>query len=99
MEDNDVLNDGDLLLIDAATSFDHYSSDITRTLPVNGRFSPTQRDIYQIVRDAQETWVRQVKPGVSGEVAARAGRAVVERGLARRGLLDFVGATFDGPPG
>jgi Xaa-Pro aminopeptidase len=99
MEDNDVLNDGDLLLIDAATSFDHYSSDITRTLPVNGRFSPAQRDIYQIVRDAQEAWVRQVKPGVSVEVADAAGRAVVERGLARIGLIDSVGATFDGPPG
>src|SRR5687767_13019233 len=99
MEDNDVLNDGDLLLIDAATSFDHYSSDITRTLPVNGRFSPAQRDIYQIVRDAQEAWVRQVKPGVSVQVADAAGRAVVERGLARLGLIDSVGATFDGPPG
>jgi Xaa-Pro aminopeptidase len=99
MEDNDVLNDGDLLLIDAATSFDHYSSDITRTLPVNGRFSPAQRDIYQIVREAQEAWVRAVKPGVSVEVADAAGRAVVERGLARLGLIEAVGATFDGPPG
>jgi Xaa-Pro aminopeptidase len=98
MEDNDVLNDGDLLLIDAATSFDHYSSDITRTLPVNGRYSPAQRDIYQIVRDAQEAWVRAVKPGVSVEVADAAGRAVVERGLARLGLIEAVGATFDGPP-
>ena len=99
MEDNDVLNDGDLLLIDAATSFDHYSSDITRTLPVNGKFSPAQRDIYQIVREAQEAWVRQVKPGVSVDVADAAGRAVVERGLARLGLIEAVGATFDGPPG
>jgi Xaa-Pro aminopeptidase len=99
MDDNDVLNDGDLLLIDAATSFDHYSSDITRTLPVNGRYSPAQRDIYQIVREAQEAWVRAVKPGVSVEAADAAGRAVVERGLARLGLIEAVGATFDGPPG
>src|SRR5687767_8129776 len=99
MEDNDVLNDGDLLLIDAASSFDHYSSDITRTLPVNGKFTPAQRDIYQIVRDAQEAWVRQIKPGASTRVADSAGRAVVERGLARLGLIDSAGATFDGPPG
>jgi Xaa-Pro aminopeptidase len=99
MDDNDVLNNGDLLLIDAATSFDHYSADITRTLPVNGKFSPAQRDIYQIVRDAQEAWVRQVKPGVSVRAADEAGRAVVERGLARLGLIDSVGAVFDAPPG
>ena len=99
MEDNDVLNDGELLLIDAATSFDHYSADITRTLPVNGKFSPAQRDIYQIVRDAQEAWVRQVKPGVSVRAADEAGRAVIERGLARLGLIDSVGATFDAPSG
>lgn len=99
MDDNDVLNSGDLLLIDAATSFDHYSSDITRTLPVSGKFSPAQRDIYQIVRDAQEAWVRAIRPGGSVRAADDAGRAVAERGLARLGLMDSVGATFDGPPG
>lgn len=99
MDDNDVLNDGDLLLIDAATSFDHYSADITRTLPVNGKFSPAQRDIYQLVRDAQEAWVRQVKPGVSPRTADAAGRAVIEKGLARLGLIDSAGATFDSHPG
>jgi Xaa-Pro aminopeptidase len=99
MDDNDVLHDGDLLLIDAATSFAHYSSDVTRTMPVNGRFTPAQRDIYQLVRDAQEAFVRQIKPGVSPMAANESGRAVIEKGLARLGLIDSVGATFDPPPG
>ncbi|MFL5502880.1 MAG: aminopeptidase P N-terminal domain-containing protein [Gemmatimonadaceae bacterium] len=99
MKDNDVLNDGDLLLIDAATSFDHYSADVTRTMPVNGKFTPAQRDIYQIVRDAQEAFVRQIKPGVTYLTASDSGKAVVTRGLLRLGLIESDSATFDGAPG
>ena len=99
MEDNDALHDGDLLLIDAATSFGHYSADVTRTMPVNGKFTPAQRDIYQLVRDAQEAFVRQIKPGATPIAATDSGRAVIEKGLARLGLIDSVGATFDVPPG
>lgn len=99
MEDNDVLKDGDLLLIDAATSFNHYSADITRTMPVSGKFTPAQRDIYQLVRDAQEAFVRQIKPGATPRAANDSGRAVIEKGLARLGLIDSVRASFDAPPG
>ena len=99
MKDNDVLRDGDLILIDAATSFDHYSADVTRTMPVNGKFTPAQRDIYQIVRDAQEAFVRQIKPGVPYQVASDSGRAVVTKGLLRLGLVESDSATFDGAPG
>jgi Xaa-Pro aminopeptidase len=61
MQDDDPLHDGDLILIDAASSYNHYSADVTRTFPVNGKFTPAQRDIYQLVRDAQEAYVRQIK--------------------------------------
>jgi len=81
MDDNEVLNAGDLLLIDAASSFDHYTADVTRTMPVSGRFTPAQRDIYQLVRDAQEAYVRQIKPGVSSRAANDSGRAVITAGL------------------
>ena len=99
MEDNRVMLDGELLLIDAATSFDHYSADVTRTMPVNGRFTPEQRDIYQLVRDAQEAFVRQIRPGSSLATSNDSGRVVIVNGLAKLGLIEAVGATFDPPTG
>ena len=53
VDNNKELKDGDLLLIDAGCELDYYASDITRTFPVNGRFSPEQRAVYDIVLDAQ----------------------------------------------
>jgi len=96
MIDNDTLRDGDLILIDAAASYRHYSADVTRTFPVNGKFTPAQRDIYQLVRDAQEAYVRQIKNGVSSMIADDSGKAVIGRGLTRMGLIDSTNATFDG---
>jgi Xaa-Pro aminopeptidase len=99
VQDNRVMRDGELVLIDAATSFAHYSSDVTRTMPVNGKFSPAQREIYQIVRDAQEAFVRQIKPGVSFDFGRDSGKAVVARGLVRLGLIQAADATLDPPVG
>ena len=99
MEDNRVMRDGELLLIDAAASFDHYSSDVTRTLPVNGKFTPEQREIYQIVLDAQEAYVRQIRPGVKASVASDSGRVIVTKGLVRLGLIESDTAMFDGGAG
>jgi Xaa-Pro aminopeptidase len=99
MEDNRVMLDGELLLIDAATSFDHYSADVTRTMPVNGRFTPEQRDVYQLVRDAQEAFVRQIKPGSSLATSNDSGRVVIANGLAKLGLIEAVDAIFDPPTG
>jgi Xaa-Pro aminopeptidase len=99
MEDSRVMHDGELLLVDAATSFDHYSSDVTRTFPVNGRFTPEQRALYQIVRDAQEAFVRQIKPGVAYKAADDSGAAVVAKGLVKLGLIQSAAATIDPPEG
>ncbi len=99
MENNRVMRDGELLLIDAATSFEHYSSDVTRTMPVSGRFSPAQREIYQIVRDAQEAFVREIRADVSYDVGSDSGKAVVAKGLLRLGLIEAVDATMDPPTG
>jgi len=57
------LKDGDLLLIDAGCELDGYASDITRTLPVNGRFSGPQREIYELVLAAQAAAIEKVRPG------------------------------------
>ena len=59
----DPLKDGDLLLIDAGAEYDCYASDITRTFPVNGEFSREQRDIYEIVLQAQKDAIAEVHPG------------------------------------
>ena len=59
---NCVLNNGDLLLIDAGCEFDGYASDITRTFPINGKFSPAQKDLYQLVLSAQLAAIEAAKP-------------------------------------
>ncbi len=62
-ENSDQLKDGDLLLIDAGCEVEGYASDITRTFPVNGRYSAAQRDIYEIVLQAQKAAISKVRPG------------------------------------
>ncbi|MES2208080.1 MAG: aminopeptidase P N-terminal domain-containing protein [Pseudomonadota bacterium] len=61
------LNDGDILLIDAGCEYAYYASDITRSFPVNGRFSGAQRDLYTLVLNAQETAIQHLKPGLRWE--------------------------------
>jgi Xaa-Pro aminopeptidase len=83
----DPLRDGDLLLIDAGGEMDLYASDITRTYPVNGRFSKAQRELYEIVLAAQKAAIAAVRPGVR---FADIHKLTVERlvdGLVRLGLL------------
>jgi len=60
---NQPLNDGDLLLIDAGAEYAGYAADISRTFPVNGRFSPAQKDAYEIVLAAQAAAIAEVRPG------------------------------------
>ena len=99
MADTRVMREGELLLIDAASSFDHYAADVTRTLPVSGTFTAAQRDVYQLVRDAQEAYVRPMKDGVAESVSERAASAVYVKGLTRLGLIESDSATFDPPAG
>ncbi|WP_413744361.1 aminopeptidase P N-terminal domain-containing protein [Synechococcus sp. MIT S9451] len=85
---SDLLRDGDLLLIDAGCSIsDYYNGDITRTFPINGRFSGEQRALYELVLEAQNAAIASVKPGgTAEEVHATALRVLVE-GLLDLGLL------------
>ncbi len=64
VENDRTMNDGDLLLIDAAAEYGYFSSDITRTFPVGGRFTPAQRTLYDIVLAAQEATIAHSAPGV-----------------------------------
>ena len=60
---NQDLRDGELVLIDAGAEYDYYASDVTRTLPINGRFNARQKDLYSVVLEAQAKGIEAVKPG------------------------------------
>jgi Xaa-Pro aminopeptidase len=75
------LRDGDLLLIDAGCELDGYASDITRTFPVNGRFSGAQREVYEIVLAAQRAAIAAVKPGTSWIAPHDAAVRVLAQGM------------------
>ncbi|CUI06022.1 Xaa-Pro aminopeptidase [Janthinobacterium sp. CG23_2] len=82
------LRDGELLLIDAGCELDSYASDITRTFPVNGRFSPAQRRIYEIVLAAQLAALAAVKPGARVMAPHEAAVRILSQGMLDTGLLD-----------
>jgi len=85
---NAPLNDGDLLLIDAGcSSADYYNGDITRSFPINGRFSGEQRALYELVLAAQEAAVASVAPGFSAEGVHETALRVLVAGLLDLGLL------------
>ena len=93
------LTPGDLIVMDIGASYDGYTADITRTIPASGTFTADQREIYSIVLEAQKTAEALVRPGATWEVLNAAASGVIESGLARLGLIDAVGATFDGERG
>ncbi|WP_426340135.1 Xaa-Pro aminopeptidase [Pseudoduganella sp. S-14] len=79
--------DGDLVLIDAGCELDGYASDITRTFPVNGRFSPAQRELYDLVLAAQQAAFAAIKPGRKYHDAHDAAVQVLAQGMLDFGLL------------
>lgn len=78
---------GDLMLVDAAANYGYYTVDITRTYPVNGKFSERQKEIYRIVLAAQDQMRAVCKAGVWTRDVHRAGVEVVKDGLLRLGLI------------
>lgn len=82
------LKDGELLLIDAGAEYEGYASDITRTFPVNGRFTEAQRDIYELVLDCQEQCIRMVAPGVTFDEMHQRSVEILTEGMTRLGLLE-----------
>jgi Xaa-Pro aminopeptidase len=86
-ENNAELRDGDLVLIDAGAEVEGYAADITRTFPVNGRFSKEQRAIYDLVLKAQKAAIAKVRPGNHWDEPHRAAVRVLTRGLVELGLL------------
>ncbi len=86
VENNTELKSGDLLLIDAGCELDGYASDITRTFPVNGKFTAVQKDVYQLVLVAQAAAISQVKPGNNWNDPHKAALHVLAQGFIDLGL-------------
>jgi Xaa-Pro aminopeptidase len=97
MKDRGETKPGDVIVIDAAAEYEGYAADITRTIPVSGTYTPDQRAVYQLVRDAQAAAERNAKPGKSAAAAQDSSVAVRARGLAKLGLIEGEDATFDPP--
>lgn len=81
------LADGELVLIDAGGEYDHYAADITRTFPVNGQFSPAQKEVYEVVLAAQQAAIDQVRPGKCWNDPHVAAVRVLTEGMVELGIL------------
>jgi Xaa-Pro aminopeptidase len=86
-ENNQTLRDGDLLLIDAGGEFEGYTADITRTFPVNGRFSPAQKALYEVVLKANLAAIKELRPGNSVGKPHELATRILTQGLVDLGLL------------
>lgn len=87
VENNKALKDGDLVLIDAACEYEFYASDITRTFPVNGKFSPEQKALYQVVLDAQMAAIDAVRIGNSYKEPHHVAVRILVQGLLDLGIM------------
>ncbi len=77
----DILKDGDLVLIDSGAEFNGYNSDITRTVPVNGKFSAPQKEIYELVLKVQKEVIKRIKPGVKLSYLKNYAKDTLAKGL------------------
>ncbi|MFZ1866768.1 MAG: Xaa-Pro aminopeptidase [Polyangiales bacterium] len=85
---NRILRAGELVLIDAGCEYDYYASDVTRTIPVSGKFSPEQRAVYEVVLQAQNASIDLVEPGVTLQDIHDCAVRTLTEGLVGIGLLE-----------
>lgn len=93
--DDRFVQGGDVVVMDVGAQYQGYAADITRSFPVSGTFTPEQRAIYQVVRDAQAAAERNAKPGAPARAMSDSARAVIAAGLARLGLIESPTAAYD----
>ncbi|NQY51099.1 MAG: aminopeptidase P N-terminal domain-containing protein [Piscirickettsiaceae bacterium] len=87
IKNNSRIKDKDLILIDAGAEFDYYAADITRTFPVNGKFTTTQKALYSLILDAQKAAISKVRPGNHCNQPHEAAVLILTQGLIHLGLL------------
>lgn len=88
IENGSEVKAGDLVLIDAGCEYGHYASDITRTFPANGKFSPEQKAIYNIVLKAQLAAIEAIRPGVPWDEPHNISVKIITQGLVRLGIMN-----------
>ena len=86
-ESSGPITPGSLLLMDVGAEYQHYTADVTRTFPVNGKFTKEQAEIYQIVYDAQEAVAKATRPGATMQQLNQVASTVIKDGLFRLGLI------------
>ncbi|HLM66419.1 MAG TPA: M24 family metallopeptidase, partial [Longimicrobium sp.] len=86
---------GEMLVMDIGASFSGYTADVTRTVPVNGRFSPEQRAVYEIVLAAQKAAEAEARAGRTMGQLSQVATRVIGEGLARLGLIESAAAVYD----
>jgi Xaa-Pro aminopeptidase len=91
---NRFMKDGELLLMDVGASYAGYAADVTRTVPVNGLFTPNQRAIYDVVLAAQKAAEARLRVGATWKELNDAANAEIANGLAALGLIDSPRATY-----
>ena len=84
---NENLNDGELLLIDSGSEYNYYCSDITRTFPINGKFTTEQKTVYEIVLKANKECIKKIKSGVKFSELKDLSESVLAEGLYKAGIL------------
>ncbi len=81
------INDGDLVLIDAGSEYNYYASDVTRTFPVNGKFTPAQKEVYEMVLNVQLRIIEMIKPGIVKQDIQDASERFLAQGMLDLGIL------------
>lgn len=87
VENSDELKDGDLMLFDLGVYYHNYASDVSRTYPINGKFTKRQKEIYEVVLEANKKTIEWVKPGVSLKEFNDYGKQILIEGAKRLGLI------------
>lgn len=86
-ENSRRMEPGEVVVMDIGAEYEGYSADVTRTIPVSGKFSPEQRIIYNLVLQAHDEAIAMIKPGVAARDLDKKAAAVIEAGLRRAGLM------------
>lgn len=89
INNNQKLRDGELILIDAGCEYEYYASDVTRTIPRNGRFTKSQKELYELVLDVQLHIISMIKPGVLRSELQKEAVLLLTRGMKKLGIIQI----------